>query len=539
MASLAEDFDTARDIRLKARQRLTEDAFSAAMGGMRGGGGFSAGPQGMGAAKEQYRHNRGIVYANTRPVANRLAAQPMCVGRVVKGESKSMLKSHDFAKLPNSVKQVVYNAGALGIERIDSHPLLDALHDPNEFMTAFHLRVAVHMAVPVAGVHYILVLDSKRPGMKFDLWPLPKTMIRPDPSKGLRGGWLFCPDGAADPIPVPGNRVIPIYDIDIENPFGSKSVLEAAAQHVLTHEAIIASQKSAFDNGIRPGIAVSVGEVENPKGGMSKPQLEHWQAMQIEERLNQMHRGSSKHNGIVILDGIIEKVMPFTMKPMEMDFLSSSTTTKKAVDQIFGVSPVIKGEDENANRAAALVAGETFNDNVANPALTQFSQCINAWLVPLFDDSEDLVFWVEPCTSKDPDQERQNYQLLVDNACMTRDELRAKFGMGAMPGGNSVVLPLAKIIVPVQEQDEQEQIVGGNAGDMALNVLSAFQGGQISQEQAIQWFVEFARMDRAQAEEIVGDEPEPPPVALLPAPKPNVGGGAENVPVDGEVVSAA
>jgi hypothetical protein len=75
------------------------------------------------SAREQLAHFRSWVYAAVRPIAQRVAGQPVRLARRVRGGAgPGGLKGH----LPDWVKALRTN-----LEPVERHPLLDAVSDPN------------------------------------------------------------------------------------------------------------------------------------------------------------------------------------------------------------------------------------------------------------------------------------------------------------------------------------------------------------------------------------------------------------------------
>src|SRR5689334_15550344 len=88
---------------------------------------LAAGPSGIGytrndsnRAANQYRHFKNWAAAAIRVIAERLAAQPIRVGRVKAGTKLGTKDASD-------------------VEPLKTHPVLDAFANPNPLMTSWHL----------------------------------------------------------------------------------------------------------------------------------------------------------------------------------------------------------------------------------------------------------------------------------------------------------------------------------------------------------------------------------------------------------------
>jgi hypothetical protein len=148
----------------------------------------------------------------------------------------------------------------------------------------------------------------------------------------------------------------------------------------------------------------------------------------------------------VILDGLIEDIKKITSTPKELDFLNSGKATKDRILQGFGVNPILAGEIEGANRASATVADENFVACTINPKCELLSQTLTAWFSAYYNDP-DLLVWIEPARTRDPDQERADLDVLAKYRCVTIDEMRAWKNLPPLPdgAGNQLVTPVAPV----------------------------------------------------------------------------------------------
>lgn len=127
----------------------------------------------------------------------------------------------------------------------------------------------------------------------------------------------------------------------------------------------------------------------------------------------------------MILDGMIEKIEPFTRAPKEMDFLESGSSVKSRIFQCFGVNPLIVGEIEGANRAQATVAEESFCSNTINPLLELMGQILTAFVAQRFAaPGERLVCWFDPCRAHDPEQSLKEWQAGLQYGAVSLNEYR-------------------------------------------------------------------------------------------------------------------
>jgi phage portal protein BeeE len=382
-------------------------------GGMLSGGGvIPQGPTSLSSAAEQYRHNSGWVQVAVSAIARRLAGQPCYVGRV-----STVAKPGRKLSLPGWLK-----GSGERIEPLSTHPLLAALDDPNPLLVRWSLMFSTVASLELTGAAFWWL--SSDPSGKLEIWPLPTHWV--EAADNLRQTWLVRPPNTAKPFPVAGDDMVFFSLPDPADPFSVSSPLQAQALSVTTDEAIGQAQYRSFRNGIFPSAVITVGRLEGMDGSKGeRPILSNPQRRQLVNTLRQFHRGTLNYGEPLILDGMIEDVKPFSWKPAEMDFTASGKQTKSRIMQAFGVNPLICGEIEGANRAQAVVAEETFCQNVINPLAELFSQTVTGWLGQA-ESGKSLVFWLEPARAHDPEQTLREWELGLRFGAVELNEYRVR-----------------------------------------------------------------------------------------------------------------
>ena len=385
-------------------------------------GGLGTTPS-LSRAQEQYRHNVGWAYVATRAIAWRIAGQDVCVGRIGR-------------RGKNSVK-------ALGdtVTPLDTHPLLDAIANPNPIMTRWPLMVSTVSSLDLTGRSYWWMPDGNdRP----EIWPLPSDWVMAaDP---MRGSYFVTPPGTGQKFQVPADQMAAFVLPDPSDPFGSKSPLQSQAPAVAADEAIQVAQARGFSNGLFPGLLIRVGRQEGIDGKESmRPTLTPAQRKDLIESLRTLHEGAVNYGEPLIVDGQIEGVDRLTNTVQEMDFLGSGKMTKSRIMQAFGVNPLIVGEIEGSNKAQAVVAERVFTASTVNPLIQLLSESMTRWVVPRFADRERLVAWITPAVADDDELNLQRWGLGLKSGCVTVNEFRARVlnlppvTGGDEPSGNAAI----------------------------------------------------------------------------------------------------
>jgi HK97 family phage portal protein len=390
-----------------------------------GSGGYIGNTRSMpSGARELTEHFRGWAYAAVRVIATRVAGQAIKVGLRRKGPVKE-------------------KAAAANAEALDSHRLLDALADPSELHTQWSLLFCTVASMELTGraLWWATVEDGQD-----RLFHLPTHWIESTNRK--RTVWNIRPDGATQSYPIPGEQVLHVAYPDPSDPLGCIAPLARIIDAVLADENIGTAQRAAFENGIFPKIVLSAGRMpDDPLSGAKgeRPVLEAWQRRELINAIKNVYRGSLAADEPFILDGLIENITKLSNTVAEMDFLNSAKLTKSKVLQGFGVSPILLGEVEGANRASATVADDIFVSNKINPLLIMLGQGMTEWLGPIYaGPNEKLTVWFEPAVANDPELTLKRWEAAAKLGYVTPNEFRRTLlGLPDIDGGDEPHEPLA------------------------------------------------------------------------------------------------
>jgi len=419
---------------------------------------LSAGPGGpltqrtdFSKAAEQLLHFSGWVYSSVRPIAQRIAGQPIHVGRVRR-----------------SSRRLASKGWRDNIEPVDTHPILDLLADPSELSVAWSLIYTTVASLELTGrqLWWCPVEQDRR-----RVYPIPTPWI-----VGFSGTTRYetflirPPHHVGDPIPLPADSVVYFAYPHPGDPHGAVSPLQAAGAAVDADESITTSQRAMFARGILPSHAVIVGKQQLPDMPAQRPELNARQREQLIRSIRTMYAGAYRHGDPLILDAMIEDVKRLSNAPAEMDWMDSSKLTKARITQGFGVNPIIMGEIEGANRASATAADQHFVEFTVNPKIELMSQCLTEWLGPMFAAPGELAVWIEPAVANDAEMELRRYQVAGQFGAVTVNELRAWCGLppvdwGDAPAGDMGGDVLGKMIDDRLRRGDAERMLAGAGGN--------------------------------------------------------------------------
>ncbi len=374
-------------------------------------------------ARELLAAYHGWTFVAVKAIASRLAAQPITLSRVVK---RSAIRGS---------KQVAPNS----LEPIDQHPLLDLLHDPNEISTrwTFAYATAANILLSGRGFWWLTAGDDA-----LELYWLPSSWIVGYVGGSRYEGWEVRPPGLVESFTVPAEEMTYFHLPDPADIHGAVSPLRAVSAAVCADDEILRSQVAGFKNGIFPRHALVIAKnatVDGKPSGVTT--LNGPQRRQLIDAVRQIWGGAMRsQEPLIIGDGLLENVIKLSANPNEMDWTESTKGIKARILQAFAVNPIVVGEIESANRASSLEAERHLCNNAVNPLAAAMSQCMTAWLCPVFaDDGEKLILTIEPIVPRDEELEIKRYQLLAQFGAVEINELRQWAGLPPLDYGDVAV----------------------------------------------------------------------------------------------------
>ena len=439
------------------------------------------GQQRLADAREQQAHFRGQVYTSVRPIAQRIAGQPIRLARV--GPPRGRRRRHAeprHYRLPEWVRELTITRKANEqIEVIDQHPILDALHRPAASVPGWNdwcLKYVSVASLEVTGYAYWWF--PKVAGRK-EIWYLPSHWVRPVSGPGgLFGGWAVRPDGRVEESLLPADAVAPFWYPDPAHPLRGLGPLEAGARGIMIDEFVQEAQKRAFQLGIHPAAIITVGAQANRQGQTARPRLKQWQQQQIREAINARYRGLTHFGEALIKDALIESIEPWGNKPKEMDFGGNMDKTQARVEQTFGTPPYIAGAAGLGSRAESGEADRHFVHQTVNPKIELLSRVLTICVLPQFASAAadgQYVLFIEPARPNDSEMECKEWEDGLKYACVTVNEYRSHvLRLPPLPGGDVALLPTAAAYAPIgggsapavaPPEAEAEEVSQGDAAD--------------------------------------------------------------------------
>ncbi len=377
---------------------------------------------------EQYQHFSGWAYVAIKAGAQRVAGQPVRMGRkTIEPGPESWAwdrpPGRKLSKLDKMRAPLWIKALDADIEQIDTDPLLDAIANPNSEMTKWALFFHTICSLLITGRGYWWFTHGDKE--KLDIWPLPADWVTPiRTAEKLLAGYRISPTGQFGQGEIVEPESIAAFTLpDPANPVtGAISPLQTQSPAVAVDEQIQSSQYRFFKNGAFPGVLIKAGRLPSMTGAGEGPQIELTQAQrsQIYSMVRQNWQGAVNTNVPLIVDGgLIQGVERFSLTGQELDFLQSGEAIKARIFQAFGVSPIITGEIAGVNRAQAAVADNLFVSGVVNPLCTLIGEVMTKHI-----GEKDTYFWIELAQADDAELRLRQWQAILPFQVVKRNEYR-------------------------------------------------------------------------------------------------------------------
>lgn len=413
-------------------------------------------------AREQYAHFRGQVHTSVRPIAHRIAGQPIRLAIVAPknqtraqkalGETAFATLGSRYFESPKWVKNLTLKADE-EIRLVQSHAVLDALNHPAPEMPAFTdwlLKCSLVLSLEITGAAYLWV---RKVGGKSEIWPLPTHWVRPiHTEQNLFVGWNLLPDGCETDIDLERDEIVPFALPDPSDPMKVLGPLEAGAREILVNEFVTEAQKRLFQLGPHPSAIIRAGSAKTNDGKPVPPRLRNWQIEQVKAAIQSRYQGLAHYGEPFIADRLIESIDPWGNKPHEMSFGENSGTSRERVEQIFGVSAYVVGASGMGSRAESAESDAHFCYTTCSPLVELISRVMTTVLLPLFDKSGRYVLFIEPPRPRDTEMEQKAWTDLLQGGGATINMfLSSVLKHPPVPWGDAVLLKTGMALVPVDQ----------------------------------------------------------------------------------------
>jgi HK97 family phage portal protein len=315
-----------------------------------------------------------------------------------------------------------------GPARLDAHPLLDLLAQPNAECCGPDLLEDWYGYLLISGNAYMEAVSVG--GAVREL-----HVLRPDRMKVIAGGdgWPDAYEYTANGSAVrfrqpPGDGLRPILHMALFNPsndYYGMSPIEAASSAIDLHNAASSWNKALLDNAARPSGALvyTAGD-----GHLTEEQF-----ARLKSELESNYQGAMNAGRPMLLEGGLDwRAMSLT--PRDMDFIEAKNASAREIALALGVPPMLLGIPGDNTYSNYTEANRVFWRQTVLPLVNRTLKALSGWLAPGFGEGLALrasLDAVEALAS----ERAALWDRVASADFLTVDEKRAAVGLGPLGEG--------------------------------------------------------------------------------------------------------
>lgn len=336
--------------------------------------------------------------------------------------------------------------------RIDSHPLLQLLENPNPVFTRAMFFALVEAYLDTKG-EIPIVIERGANGLPVELWPVPPHWVAETPHRNFPfyrfsyGTWQRT---------IPEADVLYLRHPELEQPYArGVGTAETLADEIDIDEFATKHLKSWFFNRALPDVFLSVEGVSSPA-----------EAARYEEKLRQKHGGQGKAFQVHVVNGKVDlKQVGHTFREQQLPELR--TQARDNVLQTYGMPPEIMGIVENSNRATIDAAMLILMRFLIAPRMAFLADAFTHWGRQEYSDATLCLGFDSPVPE---DQEFSLKVMVAQPTLFTKNEWREAAGKEPRKGwdeefpeapstgfGGAPALPAGDKPKPPEEEPEEDE----------------------------------------------------------------------------------
>jgi HK97 family phage portal protein len=360
------------------------------------------------------------------------------------------------------------------VEEVTSHPSLELLCKANPYHNRMDLFELTELSLEVTGnAYWLLKFDPY--GLPASTYLLPSQDMEPIRDKDLIiQGWKF--GQGEEQVIYNTDEIIHFKMPSLLDPYGEgMPPLRAAWQRVVIGMKELGFIDSTLENQGRPDVVISPNEP-----------ISIYEAERLAKDWTQRYRGSGS-GGPFVADGPLT-VTPINYSPRDMWELQVYKEIKTAVCNCFHVPPDLL-EIGEANRATAEAALYALAVHCIKPRMARLVHKLNERLLSYYGEDR-LFFEADEVVPDDKSFELQETQVLLNTGCVTRDEVRAKYGYSPTDWAAEPLLPpgATPALAPMPEEGIEEASLPVDRSNQAPAIQAmqqSYYAGQLPREACI------------------------------------------------------
>lgn len=326
---------------------------------------------------------------------------------------------------------------------LDKHPALTLMDRPNAMQGKRSFISSYFSYRLLSGNGYIIV--GRVAGEPRTLWtPRPDRMqVLPGSGANLVGGYTYDVGGNKQTFEV--DDVLHSKMFHPTNDWYGFSPLRVAAKGIDISNMAAEWNARVLTNDMRPPGALAT------EGKLDDSAFKRLQTMVKQEWQGYENIG----NPLILEQGL--KWISFAMSPKDLDWLNSTKVTKRDICTVYNVDPCLVGDSEYATYSNKIEARKgLYQDNIL-PAMYEFRDDLNMWLMPMFGEGAALDIDREKIEVLQEERERK-FTYLAGADWLTVNEKREATGYEPVGDEGEVILvPIGK--VPLEQATAEPEPV--------------------------------------------------------------------------------
>jgi HK97 family phage portal protein len=264
--------------------------------------------------------------------------------------------------------------------RLESHPLLNLLQNPNPQQSLACFMEALTSYLLLAGNVYIEAVIPQNEPLELYLLRPDRVHIIPGTS-GTPEAFEYTLGARKVKIPVDilngRSRILHIKSFHPLNDWYGMSPIEAAAHAIDQHNAVASHNLALLQNGGRPSGAL---QFRSDKNGEA---LSEEQRQNLRNELREAVEGANNSGRTLIMEGNCEW-KELGLSPKDLDFIEGKYLSAREIAQVYGVPPMLVGVPGDATFSNYKEARYHLWEDTILPHLEKIKGELTQWLAPFF-----------------------------------------------------------------------------------------------------------------------------------------------------------
>ncbi len=334
-----------------------------------------------------------------------------------------------------AVPWTVFQGKGVNRHRLEDHPLLTLLRQPNTLQGGAEFFESVYSFLLIAGNSYI---EAVAPAADVrELWSLRPDRVRilpgahgvPEAYRYQAGGQFV--DFRADPFTGFGS-VLHLKSFHPLDDWYGMSPLEAAAFSIDQHNDAAKWNAGLLQSGARPSGAL----VYKPSNSDASDVLSDAQRQALKNELENYFSGGENAGRPLVLEGGLDW-RDMSLSPKDMDWLAGKDVSAREIALAFHVPPQLIGIDGSMTFANFEQARLALYDDAVLPLINHVKDELNKWLAPRFGDDLEISYDPDAIEALAPRREK-TWQRIAAADFLTVNEKRRAVGLSPVTGGDAL-----------------------------------------------------------------------------------------------------